>query len=387
MTAQRMQHMTALATSLAATLFLCATTSALAQTQTLSPPHQVAVIYANLDTSTAVDFVAPANAIEAIEAGSGFSIAQLPTLIADSLLAEARHGAGPVRQALAGDGGIAVLFPDIGEPYRSIFRRIIEGIEDKARTKVASIPVLPNTDPAELAAELRRQDIRVVIALGKQGLKAAAALDRSFDIVAGAVLSIGDPEARDNTVISLAPDPALLFARLKTLQPGIQRVTVVYDPQINEWLVRLARTAAKAQGVELNALPAGDLKTALKQYRDFFATSTRADALWLPQDNTTADEATIVPLLLKEAWDRGMPLFSSSLAHVRRGALFSLYPDNLELGKELANSALAYLGSGNRPSKGMLPLRVVMAAVNTRTAGHLGINLRQQNFDLLLPDQ
>lgn len=357
--------------------------TALAQAH--SPLHRVAVIYADLDANAATGFTARTRDIET---DASLSVAQLPTLIADSLLAQARHGAGPVRQALAGDGGIAVLFPDIGEPYRGIFRKIIEGIEDKARTQVASIPVLPNADPAELAAELRRQDIRVVIALGKQGLKAAAALDRSFDVVAGAVLSIGDFEARDNTVISLAPDPALLFARLKTLQPGIQRVTVIYDPQINEWLVRLARGAAKAQGIELNALPAGDLKTALKQYRDFFASSTRTDALWLPQDNTTADETTVVPLVLKEAWDRGMPLFSSSLAHVRRGALFSLYPDNLELGKELANSALAYLGSGNhRPSKGVLPLRVVMAAVNTRTAGHLGINLRQQSFDLLLPDQ
>lgn len=345
--------------------------------------HHIDEIYAELDGETALQV---ADILGDLNVHPGLSVAQLPVLIADNLLAQAQRGAGPIRQAIAGDGGIAVLYPDIGEPYRGIFQKIVEGIEDKARTRVSSMPVRANADPAELAAELRKQDIRVVIALGRQGLKAAAGLDRSFEVVAGAVLAVGENEAKDNTVISLAPDPSLLFARLKTLQPGIQRVTVVYDPLINEWLIRLARAAAKTHGIELNALPAGDLKSALKQYHDFFNASTKIDALWLPQDNTTADDTAIVPLVLKETWDRGVPLFSSSLAHVRRGALFSLYPNNLGLGKELANSALAYLGGG-RPSRGVSPLRDVLAAVNTRTAGHLGINLRQQNFDLMLPEQ
>jgi putative ABC transport system substrate-binding protein len=206
-------------------------------------------------------------------------------------------------------------------------------------------------------------------------------------VVAGAVLAVGESEAKDNTVISLAPDPALLFGRLKSLQPGIRRVTVVYSPAANEWLIRLARIAAKAHDIELNALPADDLKTALKQYMEFFAASNKGDALWLPQDGTTVEESAVVPLVLKESWNRGIPLFSSSLAHVRRGALFALYPNNIELGKDLANFALGYLGSGARPSKGLLPLRGVMAAVNARTASHLGISLNQHSFDLLLPER
>jgi hypothetical protein len=49
-------------------------------------------------------------------------------------------------------------------------------------------------------AELRKQDIRVVIALGRQGLKAAAGLDRSFEVVAGAVLAVGENEAKEKSV-------------------------------------------------------------------------------------------------------------------------------------------------------------------------------------------
>jgi putative ABC transport system substrate-binding protein len=287
--------------------------------------------------------------------------------------------------ALAREDGIAVLFPDVGEPYRSVFEQILAGIEDKAGNRVSNIPVRTNVDSGDLSSELRRQNIRVVIALGKHGVRASAGLDGKVDVVAGAVLSVGEAEVRDNTVITLAPDPALLFARLKALAPDTRRVTVIYSPQ-NDWLIRLARIAAKSQGFELNALPADDLKTALHLYQEFLAGSTHTDALWLPQDNITVEESTIVPLVLRETWNREIPLFSSSLAHVRRGALFSLYPDNQELGRALASTALAYLG-GSRPAKGLQPLRGVLAAVNTRTAGHLGINLNQQRFDMLLPDR
>ncbi len=288
--------------------------------------------------------------------------------------------------ALAREDGIAVLFPDIGEPYRGVFEQILAGIEEKAGGRVSNIPVRANTDAGDLAGELRRQNIRVVIALGKHGVRTSAGLDGKIDVVAGAVLSVGEAEARDNTVITLAPDPALLFGRLKALAPDTRRVTVIYSPQNNEWLMRLARIAAKNQGFELNALPADDMKTALRLYQEFLAGGTHTDALWLPQDIVTVEESTIVPLVLRETWNREIPLFSSSLAHVRRGALFSLYPDNQELGRALASTALAYFG-GTRPAKGLQPLRGVLAAVNTRTASHLGISLNQQRFDILLPDR
>ena len=75
----------------------------------------------------------------------------------------------------AGEDRIAVIYPDIGEPYRGIFEKIIEGIEDKAGTPVAKYPVQYNTDIATLKSSLQRQNTKVVIALGKQGIQTAAA--------------------------------------------------------------------------------------------------------------------------------------------------------------------------------------------------------------------
>jgi putative ABC transport system substrate-binding protein len=288
-----------------------------------------------------------------------------------------------------GGGNIGVLYPDIVEPYRGIFTKIVAGIEESARPKVHTFAVAASVDAAELNRQLRRHNIKVVIALGRQGLKAAAGLERDISVVVGGVLLLPDAEHKSLHGISLTPDPALLFARLKSLQPNVKRVLVVYDPQHNEWLIRLARDAAKAQGLELLAQEARDLASAARWYETLFsAAQPQRDALWLPQDPTTVDENTILPLVLKESWNRSVPVFSSSYLHVKKGALFVLYPNNVELGRNLAASAQRILSGETR--KGMLPLRDVHSAVNLRTANHIGLSIsneQQSSFDAVFPEK
>jgi len=341
---------------------------------------RLAVIYAETDEPEPQSFN---EMIEGIERFAGVEVIRLALDIRANL---------PIRLAAAGGGigPIAVLYPDIGEPYRAIFAKIIEGIEDKAKNKVSSFPVGSNFDAQELSNELKRQDIRVVIALGRNGLKAASNLDKGINVVIGGVVSAPGSELRSGPVISLAPDPALLFARLKAFSPKTQRVFVVYDPRQNGWLLRLAKEAAQAQKIDLVAFEAADLKSAVSRYHEIFAdVDPRRDALWLPQDSVTVDESTVLPLVLQESWNRNVPLFSSTVSHVKRGALFSLFPNNIELGRNLAASALG-VASGSTSGRGDIqPLREVLMAVNTRTASHLGLHLpsRTQDFDLVFPEQ
>ena len=218
-------------------------------------------------------------------------------------------------------------------------------------------------------------------------MKAASGLEKDIGVVASGVLSAPDADARGMSVHSLAPDPALLVSRLKALAPSVRRVHVVFDPKQSGWLVQLARDAVKAQGIELLAHEATDLRAAVKIYQEIFAAAdAKRDAVWLPQDTTTADETAILPMVLQESWNRNITIFSSNVSHVRRGALFALYPNNVELGRNLASSALQYLNSGKRT--GTSPLREVLVAVNLRTATHLGLNLeaRAQSFDLVFPE-
>ena len=296
------------------------------------------------------------------------------------LLASASRAAEPAR-------AIAVIYPDLGEPFRSVFSTILEGVEDRLRGRITSFAAGNNATPAEFADEIRRKDIKVLIGLGRSGMRVAAGLANELGVIVGCVVSVQENEVRGFPVYTLAPDPALLLQRLRRLMPAIKRVHVIYDPRLNGWLVRLARDAARAEGMELVAHEAVDQSAALRLYAQVLSTAdpTR-DALWLAQDSTTVDDNAVLPLVLKEGWNRGLAVFSSNVSHVKRGALFSLYPDNLELGRSLASAALRAL-TAQRLTAGVQPLRETRAAVNTRTAAHLGLDIQSRlpTFDLVFP--
>jgi putative ABC transport system substrate-binding protein len=207
-------------------------------------------------------------------------------------------------------------------------------------------------------------------------------------LVGGALL-LSDAEIVNVNGISLTPDPALLFSRLRTLLPEVRRVIVVYDPVKTEWLLRIARDAARAQGLELVAHEAHDLSQAAHIYTTLFGTAdSRRDAVWLPHDTTTVEEGTLLPLILKESWNSGVPIFSSNMLHVKKGALFAMSPNNVELGRSLASSALGLM-AGEHRKKGVQPLRELHTAINLRTASHMGLNIgyqQQRTFDFIYPE-
>lgn len=283
---------------------------------------------------------------------------------------------------------LVVVYPELGEPFRQVFTAIIEGIEDRLGAAVISLPMAGNASPAQVADEIRRRDAKVLIGLGRGGMRVATALADELAVLVGCVVSVQESEARSFAVHTLAPDPALLLARLKRLRPGARRVHLVHDPKLNAWLARLAREAARGEGLELAAQEVATPAEALRAYTQLLAAADPArDALWLPQDPTTVDDNAVLPLVLKEGWNRNITVFSSHLAHVKRGALFSLYPDNRELGRDLALSAQRLAAAPKAAAAGVLPLRQARSAINIRTAAHLGIDVAavQPGFDLVYP--
>src|SRR5207253_2442276 len=80
-------------------------------------------------------------------------------------------------------GAVAVIYPDIGEPYRSVFAKIVAGIEERTKSHVVTFPVGANFNARDISNELRRQDVRVVIVLGRHGLNVASALEPGVGII------------------------------------------------------------------------------------------------------------------------------------------------------------------------------------------------------------
>jgi putative tryptophan/tyrosine transport system substrate-binding protein len=284
---------------------------------------------------------------------------------------------------------LAVLYPQIGEPFRAAFATILEGIRQQLNADIPAFALAGDGLLPAQSNELLKHDPRLIIALGRSGLKAVKTVGSSATVIVGCVLGMPESQAQAYTVHTLAPDPALVFAGLRKLVPAARRVFVVADPQQNAWLLRLAHEAARALGLELVARDAADLMQATRAYTELLThIEPRRDALWLPQDSTTVEESTLLPMVLEQSWQRGFPLISSNAVHVKRGALFALYPDNAALGRSLGLSALDTLAHPLRAPRGLQPLRDVLFAANQRTAAHLGIalNPRSQRIDKVYPE-
>lgn len=284
-------------------------------------------------------------------------------------------------------GIIAVIYPDVGEPYRRIFEEILDGIRERTKGRFANFAVGVNMNIGQLNNALRRQNTKVVIALGRQGILAATALDSTVDVVVGGILTATESDRNNFQVNSLSPDPDLLFSNLKEIMPRARRVFVVYDPRQNAWMIRLARKAARSHGLDLEAYAAQDLRSAIRAYQEILATTDgKQDAIWLPQDSTTVEDSAVLPMVLQKSWLHNLAVFSSSYSHTKRGALFALYPDHTGLGRKLAGTALGFSPEGESEPAGIRPLREVLLAVNSRTARHLGLSVDSRHaVDLAVP--
>jgi len=284
--------------------------------------------------------------------------------------------------------GVAVLYPETHPPYRQIFADLLAGIEqglsaETVRTRSLSDP----PDVAALGRWLDEQAPAVVITLGRVATETYEHIGRKTPHVVGALDA--SPQTHPHVAgVGLAVDPVLLFATLQQLAPAKRRVWVVFNPAYDRWLIDLARTAATARDLELEPLEAGDLRESAQQFLRILKTADPAtDALWLVADAGIIDSETILPLVIEKSWQRRLLVFSNSLLHIQRGVLFALYPDNVPLGRRLAELAARALRTPEAPSR-IEVLRAVKRALNLKIAAHLDLTLDrdvERQFDWVLP--
>jgi putative ABC transport system substrate-binding protein len=285
---------------------------------------------------------------------------------------------------------LAILYPDVRAPYVRVFDDIIMGIRKGYEYDVALYALSERSNAEELEEWLQNKQLDNLVALGNQAMHLALELPASpFKTVAGAVLSA--PEIDDDrafAAITMVPDPELLFKQLKELSPAIQTVSVVYQAGRHDSLISRARDAANLQSLKLVYYSTDNARDGANLYKDIIDNhSPGVSAIWLLQGVPALEERSVLQLVLREAWNKKILVFSSNPSYVKKGALFSLYPDNVALGRRLAN-AVSEQEKGAR--LGSIPSRDLLSVLNTRTAEHLGLKLsrsRRRQFDIVFPSE
>jgi putative ABC transport system substrate-binding protein len=282
---------------------------------------------------------------------------------------------------------VAVIYPELRAPYNKVFEDIANGVEKKVNGRTKRYVLPKDYSQKELDLWIKKNDIKVCIALGSRGERAVNEFAADIPIVLSGILQ---PKLVERPGISLASSPEKLFSTLKKQQLNIKEVIVVYNPKKSEWLIREAQSAALQHGLELVTHTTSSLSESAKIYRKIFNdVSIRNAAIWLPPDSTSIDNRTLLSFVLEQSWNKNVAVFSSSPAHVSKGVLFAMYPDNLKLGQSLGAVALDELNGGSQLDH-LIPVEDLKTAFNKRTAEHLGMRVTKEklrNYDAVFPSK
>jgi putative ABC transport system substrate-binding protein len=231
----------------------------------------------------------------------------------------------------------------------------------------------PDTELASVVALLKPN---LMITLGSQATSWAQSSIRNTPLLFGMVL---DPEAQGiapakalspMTGVSMQIPLAEQFSRLKQVLPGVKRLGTVYDVR-NQALVDQARREVGRHGITLVGTP---VRSAAEVPEAFRGLAGRVDALWSFPDTTVYSREAAQFILLFSFRNR-LPLMGFSRGYVRAGALFALYADYKDVGRQLADVAHEILaGRSPRDIPVVAPRRHALA-LNMRVAEALGTQI------------
>ncbi|MGI1670622.1 MAG: hypothetical protein K6L74_09905 [Neptuniibacter sp.] len=267
---------------------------------------------------------------------------------------------------------LAVVYPEVPAPYKQVFEQIINGIKAHHTGALVKYPIGSPITPDELLKQMTTDQVDMVVTLGRRGLSYNKAVNEQYPFVTGAL------PIKPNGIsgVSLIANPANLFRQLKILSPNTRIVHVVHTEK-SQWLIDIAHKSVQKTDHKLIAYKASDIREAVEHYQNIFKTANpEKDSIWLPLDSIAANEKVILPLLLRESWDNNLVVFSSKPGHVKRGLLFTLFPDSEQDGVRLSQMLNSLFYEGKSPGVELSASEKV--GVNLRTASHLGLEYSSQ---------
>jgi putative tryptophan/tyrosine transport system substrate-binding protein len=170
--------------------------------------------------------------------------------------------------------------------------------------------------------------------------------------------------------IHMVPPPAALLDRLKTIQPGVKRIAVIWSSDAMDSYIKTMRDDAERIGIELlvERVEGGrDLPSSL---RDLI--KKRPDALWLPADPLLVNPESF-SILKGFTWSNEIPFYAPTDGLVERGAAAAVSSDFREIGRTAGRAARLVL-TGKEIPPDFFPERILMS-FNLSAAASCGLRI------------
>lgn len=257
--------------------------------------------------------------------------------------------------------------------YNSNVLAYVEALEG-IREELGAPPILMNLKDigaAVLAEALRRNAGKLIIAVGREAVRALANLKAALVITTMGMHTElgGDAAAGLDKVGEVHLDVELLsvLKELRRMYPSKNRLGAISNPACPEQEKGKLGLRARQQGYVAEVAEcsgAGNLLPA------FMSLKNKTDFVLCFADGSLYNSATVEPLILASLKER-IPIIGFSESFVRAGAAFGIFPDFRDIGRQTAEYATRQLAGGREHSEE--GPRKLKTAANRRVLRLLGL--------------
>jgi len=258
----------------------------------------------------------------------------------------------------------------------TLYNRAVEGVVSSYRLDRGEVVTVVNLDEASAAKATLPDRPDVIITVGATATHFATQHYPLKPIVYCMVVRPQRLKLGPFAVgISMFVPVADMLATLQLVSSNIHHVGVLYAPEHREMI---EDAVAHLEGFEATIIP-----VEVADERDLPRLARRlvlqSDALWVVPGTVTRMDA--LQFLLKLSFEHRVPVVGDSPAVVRAGALLSIMPDPVDMGRQAARlSGYLLSGEGLPPDRLFYP-DMANLAINLKTARSWGIKVPPMLLD------
>jgi putative ABC transport system substrate-binding protein len=260
---------------------------------------------------------------------------------------------------------VAVVLSAASGPYQAVYESFVKSYGG---------PVVSYHLPEEAPAEAARA--RVVVAIGGEAALRTYSERTTLIVCLAPGLAPRSPHGGPFAFVAMKPSAEDLLARLRTLQPGLKRLAVLWNAKDTEGYIKELNRAAAALGIEIRSVRVAGPEGVPDALR---ALPGKADALWLaPDPNLVTPEA--FQTIKQFSWDDAIPFYAPTAGLVSAGAAAGVSVSAQESGREAAELVRRAL-SGAALSETVYPRKSELT-LNPESAAKAGLVLTPEILGL-----
>ena len=192
----------------------------------------------------------------------------------------------------------------------------------------------------------------------------------SDPVSAGLVNSLDAP-GNNCTGTADAVDIAGQVQLIKTMQPNIKNLGVIYTTTEANSISQLATLKAECEANGINLIQKG-INEASELQAVAVSLVNEVDAITNLTDNNVVDNMSVV---LEQANQKGIPIYGSEIEQVKKGCLASASIDYVALGEKTGQIAVDVLGGKSAATYPVVTVSDSFVVVNPDVASTLGITI------------